>query len=182
MIQESNLVFLTVYYSVIFLNLIIFNWFLLKKSGYLFFLTPPSFFTNAFFVMVMLWPVDLEFGAPDYFFRICLMTSFAIQTFLCCAYLKFTPQTDYKSFMGSAPITDKSSTQNLVIFILFVTLLTVLIAIAYEYTVGFSFLKLVVQKAGDEIFSLRLARHHSSGWIRGSADKRVRSYFIFFLA
>ena len=86
------------------------------------------------------------------------MTSFAIQTFLCCAYLKFYKLTTKASWAVRQG--RQLFHQNLVIFILFVTLLTVLIAIAYEYTVGFSFVS--DTKAGDEFFH-EPARHNSSG-------------------
>ena len=141
MIQEATVIFFVFYYIATGLIFLIFNLFLFKKAGYLFFLTPPSFLTNSFFVMVMLWPVEVEvIGQLDYFFRSCLLASFAVQTISIAAYLKLTPQTQYKNFMlQNEPVVDSSTTQNLVIFLLFATLLTVFVAIIFADTVGFSF-------------------------------------------
>ena len=120
------------------------------------------------------WPSRL-------FFRSCLLASFAVQTIFVAAYLKLTPQTQYKSFMQNEPVVDNSTTQNLVIFLLFATLLTVFVAIIFADTVGFSFLEAVIRKAGDEFFFIE-AREASFKWLDPRFGSKRTEFFICSLA
>ena len=131
--------------------------------------------------MVMLWPVEVEvIGQLDYFFRSCLLASFAVQTISIAAYLKLTPQTQYKNFMQNEPVVDSSTTQNLVIFLLFATLLTVFVAIIFADTVGFSFLEAVIRKAGDEFFFIE-AREASFKWLDPRIGRQEGTEFFYLL-
>ena len=117
------------------------------------------------------WPTRL-------FFRSCLLASFAVQTISIAAYLKLTPQTQYKNFMQNEPVVDSSTTQNLVIFLLFATLLTVFVAIIFADTVGFS-LEAVIRKAGDEFFIE--AREASFKWLDPRIGRQEGTEFFYLL-